>query len=770
MSLQWRKWLFFLLLPVLIAIALFTARFKTDLSAFFVAGDNAEQILLASEMQSGTLSSRYLLSIGAVGQATVSSEFINRLVNVLKQIDGVVDVWKPGQDRMAADTLQAVYRQHGARMFSRRPEVELQDLLSESGLQQRASLLKQALLSPQGGVIKKIALQDPLLLSLTGFQTLAGQMQQILKTDSRYQNLILQTAMSGLDVQAQRQIQQRIIAALTGLNQASGQEYRLEMTGVPIFAAATQQLIEGDITRVSVLSSIALSLLFLLIFRSFGALFRVGSILLAVITVSVLATQLVFGYVHGMTLAIGTTLVGICIDYPIHGLVHAQPEPVAQRLPVIARIWPSMLLGGATTLVGYLALGFSGYPGFQQIAVYAGTGILVSLLLTRYVLPGLILSTGSTTTRILLVNRWAAVCSQHRGFLLIVLTLLTGVALSGLNSLHWIEDLQQLTPELDQLKANDQAIRSRMISSIEPGRFVLVTGNTTETALQKAEQVYQHLDQLKHQGVLSDYFGLYPWLLSKKQQLHNEKLLQAGLTEEKRVIWQQALKQQGLSVKRLGGIDYAAADPLTLEQVFASPVKRLIDSQIIIAEQQTLIMIWLAEHQPEVLRAAFAESDDVQYFSQRDLLNQLAGDYRNRAQVTLVIGLGIIVLLLLLRYRNLVVTLQTLLPAIIAAVFILAGWSLSGQAISFLHLVGFLLAVAICVDYGIFYRENRGGNIVLTYQAMAASMLTSALAFGSLAVANTSSLQTLAQVVACGVILGFLLCPVIIKQPAEKTP
>ena len=128
------------------------------------------------------------------------------------------------------------------------------------------------------------------------------------------------------------------------------------------------------------------------------------------------------------------------------------------------------------------------------------------------------------------------------------------------------------------------------------------------------------------------------------------------------------------------------------------------------------------------------------------------------------------VLLLIIRYKSVVKTIKTLSPAILAAFLILGLWSISGASISFLHMVGYLLVVAICVDYGIFYQENRGGDITLTYQAMAASMLTSALAFGSLITAGSTSLKILSGVVALGVVLGFLLCPLIIgenKQPKE---
>jgi predicted exporter len=105
---------------------------------------------------------------------------------------------------------------------------------------------------------------------------------------------------------------------------------------------------------------------------------------------------------------------------------------------------------------------------------------------------------------------------------------------------------------------------------------------------------------------------------------------------------------------------------------------------------------------------------------------------------------------------------------LLSTLIILAIWSFSGEPLSFLHLVGFLLVISICDDFTIFYQENPGGDIVLTYQAIAASMLTSALGFGCLIVAQTSILRTLAEIVTGGVLLGFLLCPIIIKQSSFK--
>ena len=768
MSLEWRKRWFFIALPMLIASIFFIADFKTDISAFFIAGESTEEILLANEMQSGTLSSRYILSISTNNKEAVAPDFAVLFKAKLAGIDGVTDVWSPGQSKVAVDAVQTIYSKHASHLYSRSSKNDIDDLLTVEDLQKRAAMLKKALLSPQAATVKKIAKHDPLLISLASFKSLQGQFQKILKKDQRYQNLILQTQASGLDVEQQKRIQEQIKAKFSDLKIQQQQTYTLLMTGVPVFATHTQELIQGDITRVSILSSIFITLLFIWIFRSYKTLFWTASLMAAVVSLSILVTNLVFGYVHGITLAIGSTLIGICIDYPIHALVHSQAVDTVNRTAVISKVWPSMVLGGLTTMIGYAALGFSGYPGFQQIAIYAGTGILVSLLLTRYMLPALIVKDKITKTKLTSVNVWIGFCERYRLHLSIVVVLFIGFAASGLSHLRWIDDMQQLTPELDHLKSTDRIIRSRMLSSIEPGRFVLASGPDIETVLQKAEQVYQILDQLKAQGRLHNYFGLHPWLLSAKQQLENQKILQVRLNDDVKSNWDKQLTEQGLSVKRLGQLNYAEAPPLKLSEVLDSPVKRLIENQIVVTNQQVLIMIWLAKHQPEALQTAFADVPNVQYFSQRDLLNSMANYYQERAQVSLTVGIIVIVLLLLVRYKDLWITVQTLMPAILAAIFILAGWSLTGQAVSFLHLVGFLLAVAICVDYGIFYRENRGGNLTLTYRAMAASMLTSAMAFGCLAVANTSALKTLAQVVVLGVVLGFLLCPIIIKNAYER--
>ena len=77
-------------------------------------------------------------------------------------------------------------------------------------------------------------------------------------------------------------------------------------------------------------------------------------------------TALLFGEVHGLTLAFGVTLLGVTIDYPIHLFSHLHPG----ELPVDAmrRIWKTLRLGAITTCIGYLALVSTDFTGLQHDA------------------------------------------------------------------------------------------------------------------------------------------------------------------------------------------------------------------------------------------------------------------------------------------------------------------------------------------------------------------------------------------------------------------
>jgi predicted exporter len=294
-----------------------------------------------------------------------------------------------------------------------------------------------------------------------------------------------------------------------------------------------------------------------------------------------------------------------------------------------------------------------------------------------------------------------------------------------------------------------------------------VQADDLETALQRAEAVERRLLSLKQAGVISEYHGLFPWLVSQVLQAENANAYTQALNPEFQLAWRAALLKADLSVDKLGYLPPAKTESLQPEIVLTSPVRDILSGQIIEAQTGVALALWLGEHDPAKLAAALTGLEGARYFSQKDQLDQLAIHYRDKSLLMLAIGIALMSVFILWQQRNIRTVLLTLLPTLASVLFIFAIWAWIGEEVSFLHVIGLLLAVSLCVDYGIFFMDNRGENTDVTYHGIAASTLTTLASFGALGLGKTPTLPILALSVSLGVTLGFLLCPLFIYKPSR---
>ena len=365
------------------------------------------------------------------------------------------------------------------------------------------------------------------------------------------------------------------------------------------------------------------------------------------------------------------------------------------------------------------------------------------------------------------IAAWVRFCGRRRKLLLVLFAVCVILAGLCLPQIRWMNDLQKLALNMDQLKQQDAAVRSHF-ASIEPGRFVLVQADDLETALRRSEAAERRLKQLQQAGVLSEYHGLFPWLVSEALQDENTKVYVHGLTPQFQQAWRTALLKAGLSVEKLGTLLLPVVQPMDPKTVLASPVRHILSGQMLEGQKGVILTLWLGEHDPDRLIEGLADLEGVRYFSQKDHLDQLAVLYRDRSLVMLAIGIAVMGLFIWLQQRDIRKVLLTLLPTLASILFIFAIWSLIDEEVSFLHVIGLLLSVSLCVDYGIFFMDNRGQDSDITYHALASSTLTTLASFGALGLGKTPTLPILALSVSLGVTLGFLLCPLLIQKPVQK--
>ncbi|HIN92443.1 MAG TPA: hypothetical protein EYM99_06425 [Alphaproteobacteria bacterium] len=762
--------LIFLVVSISLAILSFELiTVRTNIGDFIFSNDannDGESDFRIAQLKSDELERRYLISIEHQNiTPSASQAFLSAFKQSLAEMSHVRRVWDDLLSQSDIEKLLEFYSHHQIPLLSLEPEDELNRLLSRNGMNIQAELIKESLLGPDPSLVKPLLIHDPMLLTLSWLSRVGIPFEKQ-QQDRNYSNFFLETHQSGLETAAQQDFQNAMLATFDSINTDYDNQFSLQFTGVPAFSVEIRKQVSQDIQRISALSIVVVILLAWVVFRSFKTVACLAVMLVATASASALFTQWVYGYLHGLTLALGTTLIGVCIDYFIHALIHGEGDEPTDRLQAIRRIWPALIIGGTTTLIGYTALSFSGFPGLQQVAVFTGSGIIFALLITRYVLPDLVdlfsisIQPRINCSRLMVLNP----IPKTR---YIIIACIFSFMLMGSNQIKWSDDFGPLTLSLKNLKETDRSIRDRL-SSIEPGRFVIVSGENMQMMLKTAETVQKALSGLHKNGSLDTYYPLFPWLASDHVQRLNIQTWKQSLTPDLQKQWESALSSQGLRAAAFPKLSQASEQLLTTGHAISSPAEKILGTQLIKNDHGPSSVIWLGTHDVDRLQEALQPIPNARYFSQKDRVTQVAKDYRLKAQDMLTWGLVVIFVLLGLRYRSLISAVQVLTPAALSLMLLLGAWGISESPMGILHLIGLLLTAAVCVDYGVFFMENGSRNRQRTLQAISTSAITTAAAFASLSIAENPALHALAWTVAPGVIAGFLFCPIMLGHTEIK--
>ena len=181
-------------------------------------------------------------------------------------------------------------------------------------------------------------------------------------------------------------------------------------------------------------------------------------------------------------------------------------------------------------------------------------------------------------------------------------------------------------------------------------------------------------------------------------------------------------------------------------------------------QQPTASMILLGQVAgPEVygqLEQLAAELQGVRFIDQVAQTSTLLGDYRGTLVKWLGLAYGLVLLVLIVRYRG--QCWRVILPPALATAVTLGLLSALGQPLNLFNLLATLLILGIGLDIGIFVRESNGQDHA--WEAVTLSAVTSLLAFGLLALSETLVLHHYGITVLPGIALAWLIAFVIQRR------
>jgi predicted exporter len=378
---------FAILLPWLAAIAaaagagLHLGRVSTDLTRLMPRGDAPEERLILGQLREGPATRLILIAVG--GGDTDGLAAISRRLQAALAADPAFSLVENGSLRLGDPRLEALFPLR----YLLGPDTACREDLHGEQLKHALEARLRELSGPLPPPDKNRLAADPTacfwaLLQAWRPATEPRRIRGVWFTrDGAAALLVAQTRAPASDIEGQQEAVDAIRAAFELAS--PGSRSSLEIAGPGYFAVGSRDAIRAETTSLSLLGSLLVLLILVAAFRN-PWLTLLGALPLASgILAGVLAVQGLFGYVHGIALAMGLTLLGVAFDYPLHVISHAR-FGASQPLK---GIWPTLFLGALTTALGYLALALTDFEGLAQLGVLAGTGVLIAALASRYLLP-----------------------------------------------------------------------------------------------------------------------------------------------------------------------------------------------------------------------------------------------------------------------------------------------------------------------------------------------------------------------------------------------
>lgn len=754
------------------AVAVLRANYVADMSAFLPSNPTTNQSILIEQLTHGSLSRTILIGIeGAPSEtlAKASQELTSAMQS--SQRFSIVQNGNPESTR-----------KDQAFIFNNRYLLSPTTIehFSEQGLHNAISETIDLLGSPLGLMIKKIFPQDPTgeLLSVINNLGFTNQIESAhgvwVVNNGQRALVIAQTSAAGTDTDHQEVAVHFIREQFDLIQKSLGNKLTLKMAGSPVFSVNARETIHSQVLTFSILGLTAISCLFLWVFRSIKT-FALGTLpILSGILCGITAVSLCFSTVHAITIGFGSTLIGEAVDYSIYYFAQAQNKNTDWK----QRFWPTIRLGTLTSIVGFLALLTTEFPGLAQLSVFTIAGLSSAVLVTRYVLPTLhtpklndrTLSTiGNTAIRYLP----AVAKLRYIGYLFALL--MSVPFLSG--TVKWSTQVSDLSPISKADKALDIELRSNLGAG--GARHIIVMKAATEdAALETSERIASLISPLQEEGLIAGFDAPSKLLPSRATQSQRKDAIPASKVLENRL--ERAIQDLPVKSKTLQPFitdaETAHSAPWIEQSSFAGTSLNEVIKSLLYPVGNKWVAIGIIKDAPESpldaqrIKALLENTPlDARYIDLLNESNQMYEQYVSGTLSSCLFGVLGIFILLTVALRSIRSAIRIMAPLVLSSVVVAGTLSMAGVNLTLLHAVGFLLIFAIGSNYALLVQNHQGDIDSITVASLIVACIATMFGFGVLAFTEVPVLKAIGQTVGPGALLSlFFALSIAASKPKIK--
>ncbi|EPY7309137.1 MMPL family transporter [Klebsiella quasipneumoniae] len=638
--------------------------------------------------------------------------------------------------------------------------------LQEGGEAQAQWILSQ-LYSAFSGVSGKELQNDPLMLMRGSQLAMAnsGQRMQLqdgwLTSKDAQGNVwyLLHGELAGSSFDMRQT--HRLVTTLAQLEKelkARHPQAQLLSRGTVFYSDYASQQAKRDISTLGAATLFGVILLIVAVFRSLRPLLLCAISIAIGALAGTVATLLLFGELHLMTLVMSMSIIGISADYTLYYLTERMVHgAAASPWQSLVKVRKALLLALLTTVAAYLIMMLAPFPAIRQMALFAAVGLSASCLTVIFWQPWLCHGLPvRPVPAMVLMSRWLAAWRRNKKLAIGLPVVLAIFSLTGLALLRVDDDISQLQALPQNILSQEHAITALTGQSVDQKWFV-VYGDTAQQTLQRLEAFMPALAKAQTDGMLGGYRAIPLNSLARQQQ-------DLALLKQAAPAIGQALNNAGLTAVHPD----LRPMPVTVGDWLASPASegwRLLWLTLPDGESGVLVPVSGVKDSP-ALKALSTTQTGVAWVDRKSDFDQLFALYRHILTGLLGVALAVIACGAAIRlgWRK---GLISLVPSVLSLGCGLGALALIGHAVNLFSLLALVLVLGIGINYTLFFSNPRGTPLT-SLLAVTLAMMTTLLTLGMLVFSATQAISSFGTVLVSGIFTAFLLSPLAMPSKKEK--
>ncbi len=433
-------------------------------------------------------------------------------------------------------------------------------------------------------------------------------------------------------------------------------------------------------------------------------------------------------------------------------------------------------MSSLTTALAFLCLLFINSQALQDLGIFAAVSVLGASVMALLFIPQVYKKKAiSNTKKKTVFNRFTVYPIHKNKVVVVCLAVLLVISCFSYNSVEFNKDLEQLNYKPEQLVKAEKELES-ITNSVSKSVYVATYGATLERALQQNDSVYSLLKGLEKSSEIEAFNSVGGLVASEEKQ--SEKI------QEWNQFWKsERLENVASSInstsEALGFKPNAFASfynhlnsnfkPLELSDYLEFGSNMIADY---ISEKNEFVTVTSVvktdENQIEALQTKVEQLQNTVVIDRKQLNETLLNTLQNDFNTLLWFCFGVVVLALLLFYRNWKLVVVTTVPICLTWLLTIGVMGVFQLQFNVFNSIISAFIFGLGVDYSIFItnallNEERKTTLATHKTAILLSVITTILGVGVLVFAKHPALRSVALVSVIGIFSAVLIA--FIVQP-----